>query len=201
MIKLLIKIVVPVALVIFCVGWYLQPNSLDKCGPSPSGVQGCQAVDAIIAISGGDTSARVEGAVELYNNGWAKTLIFSGAAQDKSGPSNAAVMKAQAVSAGVPTSNILTDEYSETTQQNAENSQTMFTQHNIKTIILVTSGYHQRRASLEFNKRANDMVILNYPVLSDKDWSFWWWATPRGWWLAISEIVKIGVFYVTGLWS
>lgn len=177
---------------------YLQPNDLGDCGATPTVNVGCQKVDAIVAVSGGDTAARTSHAVNLYKNGWSDVLILSGAAQDKTGPSNAAVMKQLAIDAGVPDSAIYIDEYSETTKQNAENVKSIFEELNIKKVILATSGYHQRRASLEFNKRANDVTILNSPVVTDKDWSMWWWLTPRGWWLAVSETVKIGVFYTVG---
>src|SRR5450759_4182567 len=93
-----------ILLVAFIVGisLYLQPNDLSKCGVTPGSTGNCQSVDAIVAISGGDTQARASWAIGLYKNGWSKTLIFSGAAMDKSGPSNAAVMKKLAISAGVP---------------------------------------------------------------------------------------------------
>ena len=190
-----------VVIVILGFGVYLQPDDLIHCGQTPGTDTNCRIVDAIVAVSGGDTGARTNQAVDLYKNGWSKTLIFSGAAQDKTGPSNAAAMKILAISAGVPVSDIFIDEYSETTKQNAENIQTIFTERNIKSVILVTSGYHQRRASLEFNKRTHDVSILNHPVLTDKDWSWWWWMTPYGWWLATSEVAKIAIFYVVGIWS
>ena len=196
-------IVGTILLVAFIVGisFYLQPNDLSKCGVTPGSTGKCQSVDAIVAISGGDTQARASWAIGLYKNGWSNTLIFSGAAMDKSGPSNAAVMKKLAISAGVPSESIYIDEYAATTGQNAKDTQTIFTQHNIKRVILVTSAYHQRRASLEFNKRANSVVILDSPAGNDKDWSFWWFLTFRGWWLVGGETVKIIIFYLTGLWS
>ena len=201
MIRFILGPVVIVVVLIIGLSIYLQPDDLGQCGKTPGTDTNCQIVDAIVAISGGDTEARTNQAVDLYKNGWSKTLIFSGAAQDKTGPSNAATMKALAISSGVPTSAIYLDEYSATTQQNAENTQTIFSTRNIKSVILVTSGYHQRRASLEFNKRTHDVTILNHPVKTDKDWSFWWWVTPYGWWLAISEFSKIIAFYVVGIWS
>jgi uncharacterized SAM-binding protein YcdF (DUF218 family) len=204
MIKLLIKIIIIVVIVvaiIIGISVYLQPNDLSKCNKTPGIFGVCQPVDAIVAISGGDTSARANWAISLYKNGWSDKLIFSGAAEDKSGPSNAAVMKKLAIAAGVPSESIYIDEYSDTTSQNAKDTQTIFAEHNIKSVILVTSGYHQRRASLEFNKRAKGVVILNSPVQTDKDWSFWWWTTLRGWWLAISELAKIVFFYISGIWS
>ncbi len=200
MIKLIITIIVPIIAIIFGISWYLQPNDLSKCGKIPDQSQNCQVVDSIVAISGGDTLARASHAISLYKNGWAKSVIFSGAAQDKSGPSNAKVMKNLAIDAGIPSSSIFIDEYSETTGENAQNTKAIFNNHSIKRVILVTSGYHQRRANLEFNRRTDGAIILNSPVLMDKDWSFWWWTSLRGWWLAISEIVKIIIFYIVGIW-
>lgn len=198
MIKSLIFSGILVIAAIVGISIYLQPDDLANCSQQPSSVQNCQPVDAIIAVSGGDTNARVNEAIKLYQNGWSSALIFSGAAEDKTGPSNAAAMKTLAISAGVPAESIYVDEESDTTKQNAQNVQTIFTELNIKTAILVTSGYHQRRASLEFGKLTSGVTILNHPIKTDKDWSFWWFTSPRGWWLAGSEGAKIIIFYTVG---
>jgi uncharacterized SAM-binding protein YcdF (DUF218 family) len=197
----LITLAIIVIIFIIGVSLYLQPNDLAGCGNAPDSTGNCKPVDAVVAISGGDTDARASWAINLYKNGWAKVLIFSGAAQDKSGPSNAAVMKNLAISAGVPNDKIYIDEYATTTGQNAKDTQTIFAMHNIKSVILVTSAYHQRRASLEFNKRTSGVVILNSPAKYDSDWSFWWWTTFRGWWLVGGETIKIIIFYIAGIWS
>ena len=186
--------------IIFGITSYLQPTSFAGCTTQPNGIDNCQKADAIIALSGGDTTARAEAAIELYKNGWADTLIFSGAAQDKTGPSNAAVMKKQAVAEGVPNSAILIDEQSVDTAQNATNTEAIIANHTIHTVILVTSGYHQRRANLEFQHTVKNVIILNAPT-DDQDWNMWWWLRPRGWWLASGELVKIVVFYFSGATS
>ncbi|MNL30036.1 hypothetical protein D3C87_1517490 [compost metagenome] len=135
--------------------------------------------------------------MHLYEQGWASSLIFSGAAQDKSGPSNAAVMRNDAISAGVPASAITIEEQGETTRQNADKTQQLLEENGIETVILVTSAYHQRRAGLEFSERSDGKVaIVNHPVASDKQWSSWWWLTPGGWYLAVGEFIKIMMFYV-----
>lgn len=175
---------------------YLAPNDLASCTNGPTSEGKCQKVDAIVAVSGGDTLARTDEAVRLYKQGWASSLIFSGAAQDKTGPSNAAVMRTDAIKAGVPASAISIEEQGATTKQNADKTQQLLEEKNIKTVILVTSAYHQRRAGLEFSERAASKVtIINHPVASDKQWSSWWWLTPGGWYLAVSELVKIILFY------
>ena len=64
----------------------------------------------------------------------------------------------------------------------------------IEDVILVTSGYHMRRAQLEFSAQFNDVKIRSHSVASDKNWSSWWWLTPWGWWLAMGELMRIGLF-------
>lgn len=195
-------IIIPIVFIGFILGasFYLQPNDFVGCNEVPlPGSERCEKVDAIVVVSGGDTNARTDEGIRLFKKGWADVIIFSGAAQDKTGLSNAAAMRLRALHSGVPETAIYVDEYSETTQQNAVNAQSIFESHGFKTVMLVTSGYHQRRAFLEFEKRADSTKILNHPLSSDKDWSFgWWWLTPRGWWLAGGELAKIVAFYATG---
>ncbi len=195
MIKWLFIVPITLAAIIVGLSIYLQPTSFLGCGDQPITDTECSAADAIVVVSGGNTAARTEAGINLYKKGWADYLVLAGAAQDKTGLSNAAAMKLQAQQAGVPDSAILIDEESANTQQNAENSQSIFEEHDFKDVILVTSGYHQRRASLEFNKLTEGVVIRNYPVVSDGDWSWYWWLTPRGWWLAGGEVAKIIAFY------
>jgi len=191
--------IVPGVLVALIIGisFYLQPNDFIGCGEKPETASTkCVKADAIVVVSGGDTNARTDEGIKLFKNGWASEMVFSGAAQDKTGPSNAAAMRNRAINAGVPANSIYVEENSATTGENAMNTQTIFEDNEYSTIILVTSGYHERRATLEFEKESNNIEVLNHPLLTDKDWSMWWWLTPRGWWLAGGEIAKIMAFYV-----
>ena len=194
--KWLVSTLVIVVAFIVMVSVYLQPNSFMGCESVPNGSSKCSESDAIVVVSGGDTQSRTEAGIQLYKNGWADTIIFSGAAQDKTGPSNAEAMQRQAIEAGVPDSATLIDVESASTQQNAENTKEIFSKEGYDDIILVTSGYHQRRASLEFNKLAENITIRNYPVTSDDDWGLFWFVSPRGWWLSGGELVKIVAFYL-----
>lgn len=194
--KWLITISIVLVAIIVGLSLYLQPNNFLACNKQPVADTDCAAADAIVVVSGGDTKARTAAGIDLYQRGWANYLVLSGAALDRSGPSNAAAMRLQAAQAGIPTEAILIDEEAMNTQQNAENTRSIFNERQFKDVILVTSGYHQRRASLEFNKRAGDTIIRNYPVVTDKDWGWYWWLTLRGWWLSGGEVVKIIAFYV-----
>lgn len=184
--------------IITAISIYLSPNDLKKCKNVES-VGSCSRADAIVVVSGGDTNARTDEAIKLYKQGWASKLIFSGAAADTSGPSNAEAMARRAFQAGVPSEAILTEEFSRTTAENALNTNKFIEEQAISRIILVTSSYHQRRASLEFGAIVGQSVdIVNHPAPVDKQWAgFWWWTTGIGWWLASGELIKIIAFYTT----
>lgn len=185
-----------VAVSIALISRYLGPDDLADCSDSPSAEETCQAADVIVAVSGGDTTARTVEAIKLYKNGWAPRLIFSGAAEDENSPSNAAVMRGIAIASGVPDSAISIDEFGRSTKQNAEETADLLREDNIASMILVTSSYHQRRTSLEFQQRFADVDIRNHPVGQDSQWSFWWWMTPLGWYLALGELARIVLFYL-----
>jgi uncharacterized SAM-binding protein YcdF (DUF218 family) len=192
-VKLLLAITGTVALFAFIfwgIGSYLGPDDLKDCGARPSAEAGCQKADAIVAISGGDTVARTAEAIKLYKNGWADNLIFSGAAMDPQSQSNAKAMLEQALDAGVPAGDITLEEFAQNTEQNAVHTTELVDPHTSR-IILVTSAYHQRRASMEFESAFRGIEIVNHPVAHDKHWSRLWWATPVGWWLTTSEMIKI----------
>ena len=192
--------VIAAVLSVTLINMYLSPDDLRNCGSSPgsnSEMIACQKADVIVAVSGGDTEARTREAISLYKRGWADKLLFSGAAADKSGPSNAQTMRQLALSSGVPSENIIIEENSNTTQENARLTSEIFKLNNISRAILVTSAYHQRRASIEFKHSLGSSVsIINHPVSEDKQWTRLWWATPNGWWLAMGEIIKITVAYL-----
>lgn len=197
----LIVLIVIVATSIALISVYLTPDDMRGC-TEVSQASDCQLADAIIAVSGGNTSVRADEAIRLYNEGWSDTLIFSGAAADTSGPSNAEVMRRQAIAAGVPADHIKVETLSQTTKQNAERVKQLLVEvgsGSAQRVILVTSPYHQRRASLEFGVLAGEgITIVNRPAPNDPDWSAVWWLTPRGWWLAGGELVKIIAFYAEG---
>ena len=202
MIKWLIGIPIFIVAAIVGISFYLQPNDFIGCSNAPSAGSGqCEKADAIIVVSGGDTNARTDEGIQLQKNGWANSIVFSGAAQDKSGPSNAAAMRLRAEAANIAKSSIFVEENAATTEENAANTHSIFDNNNFKKVILVTSGYHQRRSALEFTKSNPSIIVLNHPLLSDKDWSPFWWTTPRGWWLASGELAKIIAFYAHGATS
>ena len=199
MVHKIIGIIIMATLLVIGISIYLAPDDLATCDAPSETVGECQAADAIVVISGGDTDARTDGAIQLWKAGWAPYIIFSGAAADKSGPSNAEAMYQRAVSQGVPTGQAVIEGESETTKQNAEQVAAILAERQSRDIILVTSGYHMRRAKLEFSSELGpDTTVRSHPVASDNHWGVLWWATPWGWFMSLSELAKIALFYIGG---
>lgn len=163
-----------------------------------SPVDELKKADAIIAISGGETGTRTEHAISLYKDGWAPKLIFSGDAFDPLSPSNADVMRQIATLNDVPSEDIFIEEDSDNTQENAENSSNIIEERGYKSVILVTADYHQRRAFIEFSdKLGEDIEIINSPTEEDQWDRNLWWVEPKGWYLTMSEFIKIPITKVT----
>src|SRR5436190_13007050 len=110
-----------------------------------------EKVDAIVAISG-DTGARADTAITLWKAGWAPVIIFSGAAIDPESVSSAEIMRREAVRQGVPENATFIEPNSTTTEGNATEVAKLMTQRKLGSAILVTSPWHQRRASIEVSR-------------------------------------------------
>ncbi|MFA5009654.1 MAG: YdcF family protein [Patescibacteria group bacterium] len=161
------------------VGFYLSPQGVLKTS------------DAIVVISGGETDLRVKEGVRLYQADWAPLMIMSGAARDE-GESNAEAMKRLAISYGVPSDKILVEKEARDTFDNAKFTHDLLEEHQIRSIILVTSPYHQRRAYLTFRYYLGpDVTIINHSA-ADSAWrkNGWWnnaWARS----ITFSELQKL----------
>ncbi len=154
--------------------------------------------DAIVAISGGETTSRTLEAVKLYDEGYAPTLILSGAASDPTSVSNAAAMKQIAVRAGVPASDIFIEEDSVDTYENAQNTARIIKDKGMTSVILVTSPYHQRRAGIEFKRALGKGVTVINHSTSDKNWRrSAWWKNNYSLNLTLSEFQKIIFLYLS----
>ncbi|OIP22224.1 hypothetical protein COX95_03315 [bacterium CG_4_10_14_0_2_um_filter_33_32] len=153
--------------------------------------------DVIIVISGGETIERTAEGVKLFKQGYASYLLFSGAA--KSGTvSNAKGMKNYAIKQGVSSNNILLEEKSTSTYENALFSKNILEKNNFKKIILVTSPYHQKRAYMNFSFiLGRDYNIINHSS-SDSNWnSDKWWDNKKSVNITMSEFVRVMYLAIT----
>lgn len=128
--------------------------------------------DAIVVLAGGVGESgkvgqgyeeRVKYAVELYKKGFAKNVIFSsGYAFVYSEP---LVMKALAVSLGIPQDAVLIEDKARNTYENVKFTSEIIKGNGWKKILLISSPYHMRRVMLVFGKIAKDINVVYSPVL------------------------------------
>lgn len=168
------------------VGFFLSPQDT------------LRRADMIVAVSGGETEQRAQEAVQLYKQGYAPRILFSGAAEDKTGPSNAAAMRIMAIKQGVSPSDILVEEDSVDTLDNAVQSEKIIKAQGAKSIILVTSPYHQRRTAMSFRKVLGDQTAIINHSAADSSWrKSSWWRSPFAVSLTLSELQKIVYVFST----
>lgn len=154
--------------------------------------------DVIVVVSGGQTTSRAEKGIELYKQGYAPKIVFSGAALDD-GPSNAYAMRDQALRDGIPARDISIDEKSQNTYENAENSKRIIDEYGAKKIILVTSPYHQRRANQTFEAVLGKNYTITGISAYDNRWSkSGWWHQGFPLFISISEMWKLLYINLTG---
>jgi uncharacterized SAM-binding protein YcdF (DUF218 family) len=150
--------------------------------------------DVIVALSG-DTGARTETAVDLWKRHYAPLIIFAGASLDPNSVASGELMKRDAVAQGVPDAAILVEPSSTTTEENARLVASLMKAHGLASAILVTSPYHQRRASNLFAQEfaPAKLTFSNYPA-RDPQWdpNTWWLHEPARTLTAV-ELAKLSV--------
>ncbi|MGE7932181.1 YdcF family protein [Viridibacillus arvi] len=96
---------------------------------------------------------RLPKAIQLYNEGRAKKILFSGGViWGNTNLNEAQLLKQRAIELGIPEEDILTEDLSLHTKENVLASLLIldraFELHNIKRILVVTTRYHMRRTLL-----------------------------------------------------
>lgn len=133
--------------------------------------------DIIIVLSGDSNGERVREGVRLYQEGYAPKILMSG------GPlewklTYADWMKRHALSIGAVPSDILLEDKSRSTLENAKLSLPILKKHGFNSAILVTSPQHTRRARRVFRKvfSKEDIKIFSYPVQNSEFQLVRWWT-------------------------
>ncbi|MBV9327891.1 MAG: YdcF family protein [Chloroflexi bacterium] len=186
--RLIVAIMVVAAIVLLGPGFVL-----DAPQPAP------RISDAIVVISGDEQMARFAEGVNLYQQGFGKYLVFSGAAYDN-GTSNADVMRSLAVERGIPESAILEEPQGEDTWGNAVYTRRVLEDHDLQSAILVTSPYHLRRAQVTFDAAyAGSGIQLTVHAAPDSQWrKLSWWQQAETRRLTFTELQKLAYIVATG---
>ena len=130
-----------------------------------------RSADAIVAFAGGVGESgkagqgyeeRVAHAVTLYNKDFAHYLVFSSGyvyAMEE-----ADVMKALAVSLGVPGDRIFLEKSAASTYENVKFTKEILDKRGWDSVLIVSSPYHMRRVSLVYKKVAPELDVIYTPI-------------------------------------
>jgi uncharacterized SAM-binding protein YcdF (DUF218 family) len=156
--------------------------------------------DAIILLEG-DGYNRYRKAVDLYNEGFAKKIVFSGGITDyEYGSYPFLNILPYMLDLGVPEYNIIHENVSQNTREQAVEVMKLALEKNWQKLILVASHEHQYRAYLTFLKEVSvlnrNIVLYNAPVRNLK------WFDTNPWGRRIDrleqEIKRIEIYFDKG---
>jgi uncharacterized SAM-binding protein YcdF (DUF218 family) len=128
--------------------------------------------DAVVVLGGGinrgrylslSSSHRLVRGVQLYHEGKAEKIIFSGGPSGAGDAAEGAVMAQEARRMRIPGDKILVEKKSRRTREQAEEVKKILDPHGGKSIILVTSYAHMKRAVLSFEQ----FGLKVYPAPAD----------------------------------
>ncbi|MBI5847807.1 MAG: YdcF family protein [Nitrospirae bacterium] len=155
----------------------------------------------VIVVLAGEQEERVLYGIKLFKDEWARKdrIIMAG------GPlvwkyTWASLMKEQAESLGIPGKKILLEDKSRSTEEDALYTKEILKKNGFKSIILVTSPYHSRRAALIFNNvLGSEFKIISAPA--DESWFNVndWWKRRRDRAAVLNEFSKYVWLWLFGL--
>lgn len=158
--------------------------------------------DAVLPLAGDryrvDEAARLFhadfGAQFLVTDSW----LYWGGKVDPAGR-YAAQIREQALGLGVPGEHILVVEgTAATTYEEAHLLHAAATKHSLRSLVVVTSPYHTRRARRILNDafQGSGVRISVQPVAAHWFTSRSWWQSREGWTIAAQEYAKFTLYYL-----
>ncbi len=159
-------------LFIFLLAWLagLVVYSQDVARLQNEGLNLNMKADGIVVLTGGE--GRVPAGLDLLQSGFAPRLLISGV-DPRAG--------AQSLIQGHPAKSkmaccITLGVFAEDTHGNAKEAAGWAEKHDLKSLIVITSNYHMRRALLEFNQALPKTLISYYAVNPPQAHIGEWWA-------------------------
>ena len=133
-----------------------------------------EPADAALVMTGDVGFERTKAASRLVREGKARLLVLTGG-EPWPGDS-AASLRERAVLEGVPGERIRYEDRSTDTRESLVNVIPILREEGVRTLVLVTSPYHQRRAFLAARRALPGLRIVNRPVRTRP------WPPVRPWW-------------------
>lgn len=179
--------------------YFFHPLILDRMAKFLIVQDRIEKADVIVVLGGDSNGERVEEGVKLYKQGYAKYVLMSG------GPlawhlTDAQWMKKQAVESGIPEKSVLLQDKSRSTIDDARFCLPIIVGHNFKSVILVTSPSHSRRAARVFRKvfSKDGIKISVQPVEKSEFNPDRWWTRHEDTGLVVWEYVSFVLYWLKG---
>jgi uncharacterized SAM-binding protein YcdF (DUF218 family) len=162
-------------------------------------------VDAIVVFgggvgesgeAGGGYQERVVAAVDLYRAGYARAIVFSSGF--RFAMREAEVMRDLAIANGVPAEAITLEDHAANTHENVVFSNAILQKHGWKSLLLVSSPYHMRRAMWAWRAAAPDVTVVPTPVQQSLFYSHSIGASLRQIDGIIKEYLAIALYWYRG---
>lgn len=141
----------------------------------------------------GKTADRIAQTVELYRNGKIKQILISGGditILGKTPKKEVEEIAKYLIISGVPRESIFMETHAQNTRENAENCSKILKKHfNNQSYLLITSGFHLRRASACFEKVGVKVDTFGANYLSHERDYYWFNILPKEDDFAYSQLI------------
>lgn len=154
----------------------------------------------LMIVAGSRSTVVPEKAARIYKKGLVSKIIFTGGYNENINVYESEFMKKIAEEYGVSVKNTILEKKSKNTKENATQSLKIVKKYklNHSKIILVGLAYHTRRLKMTFSKFFPDSEILvtspKGTLVSRRNW----WKNSFGREKVLSELAKIGKYYLKG---
>ena len=154
--------------------------------------------DAIVVLGGdGGSFSRVRLAVNLFNEGYAPVVVFSGGTLVGAGLACSSVQLSleAAQELGLPNGAAIIADGAQSTYDEAVNIRRLAQQHRWHGIIIVTDLFHTRRAARTFRTLLPDTTIYLSAASDPSVDASRWWQTEEGLVAVFNEVIKLAFYW------
>jgi uncharacterized SAM-binding protein YcdF (DUF218 family) len=139
-----------------------------------------EKADVIVVLSGDENGERESYGARLFKDGYARNIMVSGGLVVWN-VTYASAMRGHLINLGVEPSAILIEDKSTSTYENSLFSKDIILKKGFKSILLVTSPFHSRRAYWVFDKMFSKegVKVISCPVPGGFSLAERWWNKPR----------------------
>lgn len=153
-------------------------------------------VDAALVLAGDPDYERTRTGARLVLAGEARLLVLTGG---EPGPGDSATsLRDVALGLGVPAERIRMEQVSRSTRESMLAVREILEREGVRSLAVVTSPYHQRRAAWAARRALPGIEITSRPAFP----SFWrpqgWWKTPWQRRIVVQEYLKLGYYMLWG---